>query len=145
MYTELKHVLSIISDKIRGDVASHINQYEYTYIDHVYLESFGIDEYEIDKILNIFSCRKTVKDLHIEYSLPKEELGGVLNVLVRTAKNKKDNRKLFVIENTCRGYSNHGGMDDWFESAHQVLLDNFLDITTEQAKKVWAYQEESYV
>jgi len=142
MYREFKHVLNIISGKIREDVTSHVNQYEFTYIDHVYLESFGIDEYEIDRILNIFSCGKTVKDLNIEYSLPKEELGGVLNVLVRTAKNKKDNRKLFVIENTCRGFSGHGSMDNWFDSAHEALLDNFLEMTSDQAKKVWAYQED---
>lgn len=126
-------------------IKSNVNQYEFTYIDHVYLENFGIDEYEIDRILNVFSCGKTVKDLHIEYSLPKEELGGVLNVLVRTAKNKTDNRKLFVIENACRGFSDHESMDDWFESAHKALLDNFLEMTTDQAKKVWAYQEDSYV
>lgn len=142
IYLEFKHLLGLISDKVKENLSAHINQYEFTYVDHIYLESFGIEEYEIDRILNVFSCGKTVKDLHIEYSLPKKELGGVLNVSVRSAKHKTDNRKLFVLENTCRGFSVHENMDNWFYRAHDSLLDNFVEMTTEQAKKIWVYQED---
>lgn len=141
VYSDFENIYDKINSELELQITSKINQYEFTYVDHIYLDSFDLESYTLKKVLNILDKISNIKDLNIAYSIPKEELGGVLTTSIKSAKSKKDNRKLFVLENTCRGFDPTITMDDWFAKAHKNLLDNFINIITDEAKKVWEFEE----
>jgi uncharacterized protein (TIGR04255 family) len=142
VYKLFAQIVETISKKVNKEIAKKINQYEFTYINHIYLNEFGMNEYEPSDIFNIIQQKHQLKDINLEYSIPQEDIGGVLNTSIKSAKNKNDNRKLFVLENTCRGFSSSTSMNMWFSSAHKILLDNFVNIITVKAKNIWKYSEE---
>ncbi len=142
VYKLFAQIVETISKKVNKDIGKKINQYEFTYVNHIYLNEFGMNEYEPSNIFNIIQQKYQLKDINLEYSIPQEDIGGVLNTSIKSAKNKNDNRKLFVLENTCRGFSSSTSMNKWFSSAHKILFDNFVNIITAKAKNIWGYSEE---
>lgn len=141
IYEEFKKIMKSIDKKLSIDLYNRINQFEFTYIDHIYLEDFNIDSYQLNEILNIFEYKSIIKELNFEFSIPKVDIGGVLNTSIKSAKNKIDSRKLFVVENTCRGFISDDSIDSWFNKSHDILIENFINIITDKAKEIWQYKD----
>ncbi len=141
IFNEFKKIINDIIEMIDFNFYTEINQFEFTYIDHIYLDLFNIDSYQLSHILNICKYDAQMKNFNIEYSIPQENIGGTLNTSIKSAKNKINDRKLFVFENTCRGYRTADSIDAWFKNAHEILIKNFLNILSDKAKDIWGYKE----
>jgi len=141
LFADFYHIIQLISEKSKVNLLEKVNQYEFTYIDHVYIDSFGLENYDVSEVFSIFPYGKAVKNFTINYAIPEDNIGGVLDVSIRTAKHKQNNRKLFVIENTCRGFSSGKTISTWFDEAHTILQENFLRIITDKSKEIWGYEE----
>lgn len=141
VFHDFKEIINIIIKTVDFDLYKEINQFEFTYIDHIYLDTFGISSYRLDHFLNIFQYDSSIKSINLDYSIPHEKIGGTLNTSIKSAKNKKDERKLFVLENTCRGFIDSINIDTWFKYAHDILIHNFIYIINDRAKNTWKYEE----
>ena len=126
---------------IGADYESKLNQLELTYVDHVILEDFRRNDFNPGNVFNFFNCDNDIKNINLEYSIPFEEIGGVWNLLLKSALRKKDNKKLLVYESTCRGFLSLD-IRDWFEKAHEIQLMQFMEGLTDEAKAIWKMKEE---
>jgi uncharacterized protein (TIGR04255 family) len=112
---------------------------EVTYVDHIFLEDFNKIDYNPVDILNIFNFKTNIKVKRLEQQtlFPVEELNGNLNLTIRSATRKTDNKKLLYVESTCRGGRGNYTIEKWCDLAHKKLLDLFNEIITEKAKNIW--------
>lgn len=118
------------------------NQYEMTYVDHVSLKSFTLDNYDVSSIFNIVRGGRAYKNLLLNYSYPDSSVGGAVTASLKSGMRRDSKERIIVIEATCRGFLADIKVDDWFLRAHDALLDHFSDIITDKAKSVWGFREE---
>ena len=136
------HIIKTIHKRLKNELYDKISQYEMTYIDHIIIKDFSLTNYKPGTIFKLIKDEIEFKDIDFNFSIPYQKIGGVLNSSLKSAVKSDDKEKLFVFENTCRGYEPSLEMNEWFNSAHDILINNFLNIITKQAKKVWCYREE---
>lgn len=140
VFKEFKLVL----DKVDGlcKITDKINQVEVTYLDHVLLSDFEKKTYNPTDIFNLVNLQaeNELKHLKLELGYPKKDLNGVINIQLSSAINN-ENQKIFMLESTCRGALGDMTIDSWFKLAHNILLDQFANITTENAKEKWGIKK----
>ncbi len=121
-----------------------INQYEITYIDHFQIDLFNISSFNISKLFNIFPLNENeeISNIGINYSIPQNLLNGNLNVLIQSAIRSTDNKKIIVLESTCRGFNKNISIDNWFNDSHVVLYNHFFSILNEDTKKILGIKNE---
>ena len=119
------------------DVKSKVNQLEMTYVDNIFIDQHEADNFDTKTIFKIFNLTKDIKTIEYKISYPIAELNGNVLLSVKSAKSKKDQRKLLVVESTTRGALSGMSIDKWFETSHEELLGLFDAITTDSAKEVW--------
>ena len=140
VYSFFSEIINKINKNIKNKPS--YNQYELSYIDHIFLQEFELSNYELNSILNIIKTNHTYRNITLEYSIPRENIGGVLSVSIKSAIRKDDKEKLFVLEMTCRGFS-PVNIEKWFSIAHENLLNYFSEIMTDKAKSVWKFEPEN--
>ncbi len=118
------------------------NQYEMTYVDHIAMKSFNMELFDITDIFSLLQPGIPYKSISIDYSIPHEEVGGVVNASMKTGIRKDTKDKIVVLESTCRGFSPALTLNQWFSTAHTLLLEHFLAIITDKAKTAWGFKEE---
>lgn len=139
VYYFFSEILKKINTNIKNE---HLyNQYELSYINHILLQEFALKNYELNSILNILNAAHSYRNITFEYSIPYENIGGALSVSLKSAFRKHDKEKLFVLEMTCRGFS-EANIKKWFLMAHKNLLNYFSSILTDKAKQVWGFTTE---
>ncbi len=121
---------------------SQRNQYEMTYVDHVPLKSFDLDNYDMSPIFKLIEGGRSYKNLLLRYSIAHQSVGGVINATIKSGIRKDNKDRIVVLEATCRGFLPEITVDEWFSKAHKLLLEHFSDITTDRAKKTWGFKEE---
>lgn len=144
-YPHYENVLSefmdnfkIIDNKLA--VNENINQLEITYVDHIVLDDFGLDRYDLSKIFNFWSFPAPLKSLNNNLLFPKEDINGVLQLKLQSAIRNSDQKKLITCETTCRGMKNdEEKIIDWFNKSHEIILYFFELLISENAKKTWGY------
>lgn len=118
------------------------NQYELTYVNHIVKDSFEV----FRDIENIFPDIKT----SIQHSfLPEPETmswnkvfrfpdsKGRLHISFQQAKNKFTKESVLILNLTARGYI-QGNLEEWFNLAHEWIVNGFIDITgPDMQEKVW--------
>ncbi len=115
-----------------------INQLEVTFFDQIVLKDFGLENHDLGKIFNFWKLSKSIKHVDFNFTIPYPDLQGNLNVKLRSAIRNSDNEKLLMLETTLRGINSQDEkIDSWFNRAHNVLSSFFMDILTENAKKIW--------
>lgn len=135
VFQEFKKTFNML---LKGANASDkLNQFELTYYDHILLSKFDKDDYNPIGILNLISLEGQVKSLDLKMSFPVIEAGGNITLVLRSATRNTDQEKLLILESTCRGFKSDSSIEKWFDVAHNRLLSNFKNITTEEAKTVW--------
>ncbi len=135
--------IEIYEDLVKfGDLEPEINQLELTYFDHISLEEFSLDSYYLDDIFKFWNLSEQLKHIDCKLVITKPKINGNLNFKVDSAVTKKDNKKVITTESTCRGKKNEEqSMKDWFNDSHEILLNFFLDITTDNAKNIWGMKK----
>jgi uncharacterized protein (TIGR04255 family) len=124
-------------------IIDKINQVEVTYLDHVLLSDFDKQTFNPLNIFSLLNIQENdnLKHLKVELAYPVADLNGVLNINLTSA-TKNNDEKIFVLESTCRGALNGKNLNTWYESAHQILLNRFRSIITENAKQKWGFSNE---
>ncbi len=119
-----------------------INQYEITYVDHARVSDFETSYFSISSMFNQFNLEHNLRTVGCDYSVWKVEIGGNLHVKYQSAFRTASREKVIVVESTCRGYI-QGSLDfkGWFDAAHKILIEEFVNSLTEEAKKIWKIQQ----
>jgi len=115
------------------------NQLEVTYVDHIFMDKFGRDDYNPVNILKIFNIKDKDKLTSVEQQMifPVEKLHGNMYIKINSATQNQDQRKILRVATTCRGARKDMSMEAWYDLAHNKLIDLFENITTENAKDIW--------
>lgn len=143
-YPHFDNVFSEFSKRFKElnkicDFEQEIDQYELTYQDHILVEEFMNynSGYELEDIFSKIKFPQSIKSINSFFSIGNTRINGALNVKIQSAIRNNDQKKLIVFETTCRGYDNSGDMGNWYEIAHDILINFFLNNITEKAKKIW--------
>jgi uncharacterized protein (TIGR04255 family) len=128
-----------VSDKIKEkrNLNQLINQLEVTYVDHIFVEDFNVHDYNPISVFNFINYKSPIKHLEHTMMFPVDDLNGSITINLRSGLNIENNKKLWVLESTCRGFKRGIPMNEWLDIAHSKLLDVFFEITTDEAKLKW--------
>lgn len=119
------------------NIENKLDQLEITYVDHFLLEEFQKEDYNPSSILNILNIEDPMKNIECSITFPIKELSSNLNFTLRSATRNIDNKKLIVMETTCRGFNSNISIFSWYDQAHKEVANLFLKFTTNSAKKKW--------
>lgn len=142
VYKEFNSVLQEVNKICK--IIDKINQVEVTYLDHVPLSDFEKKSFNPLNIFNLINIKEEdeLKHLKLELGYPISDLNGVLNINLNSATKSNNTEKIFVLESTCRGALGKKDLDTWFKNAHQILLQSFRNIITENAKNKWGFKND---
>jgi uncharacterized protein (TIGR04255 family) len=136
VYGEFKKVLNELEGLY--NIKEKINQLEVTYFDHIYIDDLGMKDYELDKIFNFWNFGKSLKNFENRLTIPQPEINGNLNFMFQSGTKKDDKKKLIATEMTCRGIiTKEQTLDEWYNKSHDILLDFFLELTTDEIQQKW--------
>lgn len=139
VYKDFDILFGMLENKLNK--ALDIKQLEVTYYDHIYLESFELKNYDLSKIFSFWNSSEQFNQINLSYSIFKEEINGNLNIDIKSANRKDDNKKLIVLNSTCRGmFLNNQSFKEWFDVSHNILLEYFFTNITEKAKTIWGLE-----
>lgn len=131
----------LISEDIK-EISNKVNQLEITFIDHILIKDFGLNNYVLNEIFSDFKIKQELRNFDCSFSIPHEDLNGNLNLSIKTAMNISDQSKIIICESTCRGNKRADEtLNTWYHKAHEVLLENFIDFFTDKSKKVWGSKQ----
>ena len=135
VFNEFQSILALFLDGKKVD--NRVNQLELTYFDHIMLENFGKKDYNPKEIVNLINTDFELKSIETKLSIPVNQLGGAIHLSLQSATRNPDQKKILVLESTCRGFNKNLSIEKWFDQAHTATIDIFKDITTDKAKKIW--------
>ncbi len=134
VYKKLNNEIHDLNDKL--------NQFELTFVDHIVLNDFELKSVSLDDIFSRISFQQEIKNCECSFTFPQEKINGILTLVIRSGINNKTQKKLLICESTCRGFiSNNESMNEWFNNAHSILLDFFIDLFTEKSKIIWGMEK----
>ena len=149
LYPRFQNVYKEFTDFLKKlekiiEYKDYINQYEITYIDHFQLDLFDICSFNISKLFNIFFLNENeeISNIGIKYSIPQNSINGNLNISIQSAIRNIDNKKIIVLENTCRGFNKNTNMDNWFNDSHDILYNHFFNLLKENTKIILRIKNE---
>jgi uncharacterized protein (TIGR04255 family) len=140
-----KYFYSFVEDENLGPLEG--NQYELTYINHIWGESgvqFPVDIGKYIPILRWDSDRPEsfLSDPlaftgTLQFSIPGAT--GRLHVTLKHGVRRSDKVPAVVLEFTARGPASRdfGDMNDWFNAAHVCIVRGFTDLTSAKAHELW--------
>ena len=118
------------------------NQYEITYIDHIFENDGWETINSVDKIFpNLVPFKDRIilsadiREINWQtvFGLPDDY--GQLQLSIRNARRKSDNRHLLRIEFSARSNEPHEPMRDWFDFAHEVIIELFSNLISEEIQQ----------
>jgi uncharacterized protein (TIGR04255 family) len=137
VFENLLNYLNLIDKKIK---CKHlINQFEITYIDHFQIDLFDLSSFNISEIFNIMHNNENFTNVSVVYTIPQQVINGNLNIKFQSAIRNNDNKKIIVLDTTCRGF-NKDSIEVWFNKSHDIIHDYFFNFISEKTKKVLGYK-----
>ncbi|MEI2693878.1 MAG: TIGR04255 family protein [Saprospiraceae bacterium] len=130
IYTKINQIMQI---------DNYLNQLEVTYVDHIILEDFDKVDFNLTGILSVYNFSRTVKNFEGQISFPIGSINGNIILNIKNAIRNSDQKKLFVVETTCRGFNQAYSIQKWFDLAHNELVSFFEEILTPLTKSKWGY------
>lgn len=137
---------TFLADNNIGEVTPE--QYEMTYVNHIFQGDEWQTLKEIGKVLPDFSWHdrddrflSLAESLnwHTTFVLPKKL--GRLHVTIRNGLRHDDARPLLLLDLTVRGMASSSSPEEmwpWFDVAHEWIVRSFADLTGEELQqKVW--------
>ena len=124
--------------KFIPDIIERINQLEVTFVDKIFIDTFGSSSIKLDRIFSPIKFSDVVKTIRCNIAFPHEEIKGNLIFDLKSGNNNADNRRILISETTCRGMKNEGEtISEWYHRAHEILLDFFIHLFTDEAINHW--------
>ena len=138
-----KEFKKIYDGLVNEDLQQKINQLEMTYVDHFLMEDFKQNDYNPSQVLNIIDLTTfdEVKSIEQNISFPVRNLNSNIHLNIRSATRKNDQKKILRMDTTCRGAPGNKDINNWYEEAHDKLLELFSHITTDKAKTKWGIEK----
>jgi len=126
---------------------AQVNQYELTYINHIFETNAPFPE-AIQDYLGLFSWKNALTlnflpaprfaNVRLQFALPNGR--GTLHVTLNHGKRLADQKGVMVLDLTARGPSRRtdgADMEEWFNAAHETIVKGFTDLTTAEAQTKW--------
>jgi uncharacterized protein (TIGR04255 family) len=117
-------------------------QYELTYVNHILLGEDAIDFGGVQCAFPDLAWRNDPNrflpnpvGVQWDAKFPVPEVGGILQVKVRSARSKNTGEPLFLLDFAVRGSAEILPMDDWFQLARKWIVKGFADIIDEDMQK----------
>lgn len=131
---EFRVILGQIENK--GLSFQGVEQYEMTFIDHLYYDELEIGDFEKVNILNLIKTTEKVRALDLNMQIFDEPLSANIYFRCQTVKTIKDSRELLRTEITCRGFrgSDIETVFDWYNEAHDRCVELFVSLLSEKTK-----------
>lgn len=116
-------------------------RYELTYVNEI--ETLG--DVRVEQAVKLFDWKNVQSEFlpepqatNIAWSFLLPDSKGVMNVSTNRLV-KPDGRSSVLLTLACAGPSANDrySLDDWFETAHQLIVRGFSDLTTSEAHGVW--------
>ncbi|NQU68150.1 MAG: TIGR04255 family protein [Candidatus Marinimicrobia bacterium] len=139
VFNAFKEIINKVEEHLKRTLV--YNQFEITYVDHILLDLFNLKNYSIPEIFSFHKQDTPYNNMYFKYTIPMETIGGVMHIDIKSAIKNDTKEKIIILESTCRGFNPNMKLDDWFSKAHQLLLEHFISIITENAKSRWGYKE----
>lgn len=134
----LKEFIDIVQKlKPIEELAKNIAQLEVTYLDHIWVDQFGRDDFNPNDIFNLYNIKSAVNSMRSTFLIPDSEIEGNISFDLKSGFDGARRRKLFVLETNCRGILKDKTIEDWFDCAHRNIHNLFFEITTDNAKSIW--------
>ena len=122
---------------------TRLNQYELSYINHIFTDEVGGFPQAIDKFVAFYTWQSTfladptAAEARLRIPMPRNR--GILSVSVKHGVRSSDQKEALILELTARGLADPAGSDmtEWFELAHETIVRGFAEITTAEAHKMW--------
>ena len=136
----LSRFREFLAEEKLGDIV--LNRYELAYINFI-LESAGWKT--LNNLGHIFPSFVSLKDRnrlltdireinwHMAFGLPNDS--GQLNLLINSIRREDDDRHLLRIEFTARSNQSHEPMRDWFDNAHEIILELFSNLISDETQE----------
>lgn len=131
-----------ISDEFEGKTLD-IDQYELTYLNHIYIDENELSQIKLSKYFSVFSENEHGSFLpfpegaacEMVYKLPN--VWGRLHATLSQG-HDLEGKGLFVLNMTARGINEPQDMKSWLEVAHEWIVRGFADITSKQVQQeIW--------
>ncbi len=122
------------------DIKSAINQFEFTYVDHISLNNLNKNSLKFSDLINIINVDKEIGAINANFNFWENEIGGNLIVSIKSARKVPNTEKIFILETSCRGFKEFTEIKMWYDKAHEILINYFETITTSKAKELWQKQ-----
>jgi uncharacterized protein (TIGR04255 family) len=110
------------------------NQYEIAYINHIPVDDF---QNNLSNILSTLQFSSSLGNINLTYTIPIQVLGGNLTVNIQKGKRMDNDQEILIFNISLRGFSSMMDSKQWFDSAHDILIDHFNKSTTKEAKTKW--------
>lgn len=123
-----------------------VNQYELTYINHIF-EGEAPFPGGIEDLVPVAAVR-SARTLHylpepggvgVRLRFPLFEKKGTVHVKIDLGKRQSDAKSVVLMDLTARGpaLADWSDMKDWFNLAHEAIVCGFADLTSPNAHRLW--------
>jgi uncharacterized protein (TIGR04255 family) len=121
-----------------------VDAYELTYINHVKKEGAAFPR-DVWEFLVFYSKLPEANTAHessammMQFTWPLQNELGVLSMDIKHGHLLSVQQEVLLIELSARGKAKNGesGMNQWFEIAHEAIVQTFDNLTTPQAHELW--------
>jgi len=114
---------------------------ELSYVNHIYWDDIGRNADISDILTFVTPSRKHKGFVGLNYSLKLEskDCRGFILISLKSAQRKEDCKDLFIFQIDLIGKQKKQNepISDWFDRARGEILNTFLSLTTNEAKKIW--------
>lgn len=156
-YPRYKHVISnfenlltavkdLFKDCELGDLEPM--EYELSYINHIPKEIGWTTIDDLDEIFSDFLWNKAKahflpnpENVNWSTRFSFNEKKSHLAVSLKEAIRKEDEVPVLIFELKANGFDKHNKMRNWFDLAHQWIVQGFTDLTTKKMHKIWEIEE----
>lgn len=135
----LKEYISIVNS-LDSDlkILKNVNQLEFTYVDHIEVEFLLNEGLNLSNVFSFINLENDIKTINCVFNIWNENINGNVIVSLKTGKRNKDQKKILILETTCRGYrTDLPSISEWYNIAHKILLEYFEKLSTEKIKALW--------
>ncbi len=122
--------------------------FELTYINHIMAEgaTFPRDVWDFLGFYERSPEATTAMEasgMMMQFTWPLPDGMGALSLDVKHGNRINDQKEVLLMELTARGKATDGGahMDEWFDVAHDAIVNTFEKLTTEHAHQLWGKPE----
>lgn len=121
-------------------------QYELTYLNHIDSSMGWKSSEDTQKIFGFLGWewssfplnQPTTQQINFEFALPHKM--GTLSLIITPGMRSEDNSLVLVCELTARSFDTKISTDEWFQVAHEYVVQSFVNLLQEDIKETWGFR-----